>query len=35
MKDRVGGIEGLKNRNGKCEGSGGGDRGVKELEWEM
>jgi hypothetical protein len=34
-EDRAGGIDGLKNRSGKCEGSGGGDRRVKELEWEM
>jgi hypothetical protein len=27
--------ERLKNWSGKCEGSGGGDRQVKELEWEM
>ncbi len=35
MKDRPGGIDGLKNRSGKCEGSGGGARWVKEPEWEM
>jgi len=35
VKDRAGGIDGLKNRNGKCEGLGGGDRQVKEPEWEM
>jgi hypothetical protein len=35
VKDRVGGIDGLKNRSGKCEGLAGGDRRVKELEWEM
>ncbi len=35
MKDRVGGIDGLKNRNEKCEGPGEGDRRVKEPEWEM
>ncbi len=28
-------IERLKNWSGKCEGPGGGDRRVKELEWEM
>ncbi len=32
MKDRVRGIDGLKNRSGKCEGSAGGDRRVKEPE---
>jgi hypothetical protein len=31
-KDRPGGIDGLKNRSGKCEGPAGGDRWVKELE---
>ncbi len=35
MKDRGGGIDGLKNQSGKCEGPGGGDRRVKEPEWEM
>ncbi len=35
MKDRLGGINGLKNLSGKCEGSGGGARWVKEPEWEM
>ncbi len=34
-KDRPGGIDGLKNRSGKCEGSARGDRRVKEPEWEM
>jgi hypothetical protein len=34
-EDRAGGIDGLKNRSGKCEGLGGGDRRVKEPEWEM
>jgi len=29
------GTERLKNRSGKCEGSGGGDGRVKEPEWEM
>ncbi len=29
------GTERLKNWNGKCEGPGGGDRWVKEPEWEM
>jgi len=29
------GTERLKNWSGKCEGPGGGDRRVKELEWEM
>jgi len=29
------GTERLKNWNGKCEGPGGGDRRVKEPEWEM
>jgi hypothetical protein len=31
------GIDRLKNRSGKCEGSGegGGDRRDKESEWEM
>jgi hypothetical protein len=27
--------ESLKNRSGKCEGPGEGDRRVKEPEWEM
>jgi hypothetical protein len=35
VKDRGGGIDGLKNQSGKCEGPGGGDRRVKEPEWEM
>ncbi len=35
MKDRPGGIDGLKNRSGKCEGPGEGARRVKEPEWEM
>jgi len=29
------GTERLKNRSGKCEGSGGGHRRVKEPKWEM
>jgi len=29
------GTERLKNWSGKCEGLGGGDRRVKESEWEM
>jgi hypothetical protein len=29
------GIDGLKNWSAKCEGPGGGDRRVKEPEWEM
>ncbi len=29
------GTERLKNWSGKCEGPGGGDRRVKEPEWEM
>jgi hypothetical protein len=35
VKDRAGGIDELKNRNGKCEGPARGDRQVKEPEWEM
>jgi hypothetical protein len=35
VKDRVGGIDVLKNQSGKCEGPGGGNRRVKEPEWEM
>jgi len=35
VKDRVGGIDGLKNRSGKCKGPGEGVRQVKEPEWEM
>jgi hypothetical protein len=35
VKDRAGGIDGLKNRSGKCEGPGGGARRGKEPEWEM
>ncbi len=35
MKDRAGGIDGLKNRSGKCEGPGGGARRGKEPEWEL
>jgi hypothetical protein len=34
-KDRAGGIDGLKNRSGKCEGPGEGDQRVKKPEWEM
>ncbi len=34
-KDRPGGINGLKNRSGKCEGPAGGDQRVKEPKWEM
>ncbi len=29
MKDRSGGIDGLKNQSGKCEGSGGGVDEIK------
>ncbi len=37
MKDRAGGgVDGVKNRSGKCEGPGEGEgRQGKELEWEM
>jgi len=35
VKDRVGGIDGLKNRSGKCDGPAEGDRRVKEPKWEM
>jgi len=35
VKDRVGGIDGLKNWNGKCERPGGGAQRVKKPEWEM
>jgi len=35
VMDRPGRIDGLKNRSGKCEGSGEGARRVKEPEWEM
>jgi hypothetical protein len=35
VKDRAGGIDGLKNRSGKCEGPAEGDRQVKEPKWEM
>jgi hypothetical protein len=35
VKDRAGGIDELKNRSGKCEGSGKGDQWVKKPEWEM
>jgi hypothetical protein len=34
-KDRAGGLNGLKNRSGKCEGPGEGGRQGKEPEWEM
>ncbi len=34
-EDRARGIDGLKNRSGKCEGPGGGARRDKEPEWEM
>jgi hypothetical protein len=34
-KEWPGGIDGLKNRSGKCQGPVGGDRRVKEPEWEM
>jgi len=34
-KDQPGGIDGLKNQSGKCERPAGGDRRVKEPEWEM
>jgi hypothetical protein len=30
-----GGIDGLKNRSGKCEGPARGDQWVKEPKWEM
>ncbi len=32
MKDQPGGINGLKNRSGKCDGPGGGAGRVKEPE---
>ncbi len=35
MEDRPGGLDELKNQSGKCEGPAGGDRRVKEPEWEM
>jgi len=35
VMDRPGGIDGLKNQSGKCEGPGRGARRVKEPEWEM
>jgi hypothetical protein len=35
VKDPPGGINGLKNRSGKCEAPGGGARRVKGPEWEM
>jgi hypothetical protein len=35
VKDQVGGIDRLKNQNGKCDGSAEGDRRVKKPEWEM
>jgi hypothetical protein len=35
VKDRLGGINGLKNQSGKCKGPGEGARPVKEPEWEM
>jgi hypothetical protein len=34
-EDQARGIDELKNRSGKCEGPGRGDRRVKEPEWEM
>jgi hypothetical protein len=34
-KDRAGGLDELKKRSGKCEGSGEGGRRVKEPEREM
>jgi hypothetical protein len=34
-KDRPGGLDGLKNRSEKCEGSAGGARRVREPGWEM
>jgi len=34
-KDQAGGLDGLKNRSGKCEGPGEGGRRGKEPEWEM
>jgi len=35
VKDRARGLDGLKNRSGKCEGPGEGGQRDKELEWEM
>ncbi len=35
MKDQSGELDGLKNWNGKCEGSAEGDRRVKEPKWEL
>ncbi len=35
MKDWGGGLDGLKNRSGKCEGSSERGRRSKEPEWEM
>ncbi len=35
VKDWAKGLDGLKNRSGKCEGLGEGARWVKEPEWEM
>jgi hypothetical protein len=35
FEDRARGIDGVKNRSGKCEGPGGGDWWVKEPEWVM
>jgi hypothetical protein len=34
-KGPVRGIDGLNNRSGKCKGPAGGNRQVKEPEWEM
>jgi hypothetical protein len=34
-KDRVGGLDELKNWSGKCEGPGEGGQQGKEPEWEM
>jgi hypothetical protein len=35
VKDRPGGLDGLKNRSGKCEGPGKGGRRGKKPKWEM
>jgi hypothetical protein len=34
-KDWPGGLNGLKNRSGKCKGPAAGAQRVKEPEWEM
>jgi len=34
-KDQSGGLDGLKNRSGKCERLAGVARQVREPEWEM